>query len=302
MKTMTLSAIAMAMLSVTAPAVVIASGEPNNTAPLYQDFFHNVGVVGGASGIYLGNGWVLTANHVAPSLPTIATFGGIDYLTDPGTWTRLYNPEPFSTFTDIVLFRLSEPPALPSLTISSSTPMVGTDLVMIGNGRTQNPETFWDRTVIDGANNDTWVVTTEELSNISGYTTTTSKEIRWGENEVHQNYIVVNLGSLLNPLHVLSFNTQFDESGMPHEAQAVAGDSGGGVFIYNGSGWELAGMMFAVGTYEKQPNGGETAVFGNQTYIADLSVYRSQILSIVPEPSSAWLLSLTCMLGFIRRR
>jgi len=285
-----------AIMSMHCQAVVIASGGPNNAAPMGQNFFNNVGVVGSATGIYLGNGWVLTANHVAPVLPASATFGGVSYPTDPGTWTRLNNPSPFSTFTDIVLFRLTSPPALPPLTLRSSTPTVGTDVVMIGNGRIQNPETFWNSTT------NPWTVTTEALSDKSGYRTANSKEIRWGENEVYNNFIVVNMGTILSPVHVLSFNTQFDKMGMTQEAQAVAGDSGGGVFTYNGSSWDLAGMMFAVSTFTNQPNGGETAVYGNQTYIADLSVYRSQILSIIPEPSSALLIGLATMLVFIRRR
>ncbi|MEI6037455.1 MAG: hypothetical protein WCQ91_05985, partial [Planctomycetota bacterium] len=60
------------------------------------------------------------------------------------------------------------------------------------------------------------------------------------------------------------------------------GDSGGAVFVKNGSAWELAGIMLAVDQYSGQPS--NTAVFGNQTYSADLSFYNGQIVQVVPEP------------------
>lgn len=272
----------------TARAVVVASGGPNNTAPSGQPYFNNIGTLNGASAIYLDNGWVLTANHVASSLPASVKFGGIDYTTEAGSFNRLTNSDPLdSTYTDMVLFRLSAPPALTSLSIASSTPTVGSPVMMIGNGRTQeSTPTYWNRTVNPGSNNDAWVQTTLPLSNISGFKTNPTNEIRWGVNDVAANNVDINVGSLLAPIDVISFLTQFDQSAYLNEAQAVSGDSGGGAFSFNGSSWELSGMMYAVSTYETQPGGSTTAVYGSQTAISDLSYYRSQILTIIPEPSS----------------
>jgi hypothetical protein len=55
-----------ALLSSSAHGVVIDSGDgTGNTTPPADDFgFENVGSASGLSGIYLGGGWVLTANHV----------------------------------------------------------------------------------------------------------------------------------------------------------------------------------------------------------------------------------------------
>ena len=61
-------------------------------------------------------------------------------------------------------------------------------------------------------------------------------------------------------------------------------------------------MMFAVSTYETQPGGAETAVYGSETYIADLSYYRSQILTIIPEPSAYVLAMLGASTLLLRRR
>mgnify|MGYP000046403058 CR=1 FL=1 len=70
------------VLGPTADAVVVASGGVNNTAPAGQPYFANVG----PGGIYLGDGWVLTAAHVAGSLPATASFGGLSYATEPGSF------------------------------------------------------------------------------------------------------------------------------------------------------------------------------------------------------------------------
>ncbi len=281
---------------------MVTSGGPNNAAPGGQPFFHNVGSIGSASAIYLSDGWVLSANHVAGSLPGSVNFGGISYTTQAGSFHRLTNPvysPTLSLLTDIVVFRLSASLALPGVTISNATPTVGSQVMMIGNGSTQvGPPTFWNRTVIPGDDNDTWVVTPEALSNISGYQTTGAREIRWGENVVFDDNFTANAGHG----HVISFSTQFNASGLTHEAQAVSGDSGGAVFSYNGSSWELSGMMHAVSTYETQPGGTDTAVFGVETAIADLSYYRTQILAIVPEPSTAGLAMLGGLVLFRRRR
>jgi hypothetical protein len=44
--------------------------------------------------------------------------------------------------------------------------------------------------------------------------------------------------------------------------------------------------MLTVAGYSGQPDPGANAVFGNLTYAADLSFYRSEIVTIVPEPST----------------
>jgi hypothetical protein len=284
-----------------ADAIVTISGATNNTAPDGQPFFNNIGSVGAASAIYLGNGWILSANHVASSLPATANFGGVNYTTQAGSFHRLGNPAhtpTLSSQTDIVLFRLAAPLALPDVSISMATPTVSSPVMMIGNGRIQeSSRTYWDRTVNTGDNNDTWVETTEALSDISGFETTATREVRWGVNAVATNGFTANIGQG----DVISYMTQFNSGAYTHEGQAVTGDSGGGVFSLNGTSWELSGMMYAVNSYENQPGGPNTAVLGVSTYIADLSAYRAEILTIIPEPSTA-VLALAGMLVLARRR
>lgn len=290
-------------------AVVTISGNVNNTAAGLDPgfgFFGNVGVVNtSGSGIYLGDGWVLTANHVAGSLPATATFGGIPYATQPGSWQRITNPTGMglSVYTDMVVFRLATTLVLPAVNLSSLTPALAESTILVGNGRIQEEDpTSWIRTVLGGTNDDTWTETPPGVPNITGYQTTGAHEVRWGMNDVASSSVqTVNVGTIPTPVHVRYFTTSFDDPGYADEAQAVVGDSGGAAFIYNGSSWELAGMMFSVSTYENQPGGTTSAIIGQQTAIADIASYRNQILAIVPEPS-ALLLGLVSLLGFCKRK
>ena len=302
MKTCSLSFAALFAACLSAEAVVVTSGGPNNTAPGGQPFFNNVGSIGSASAIYLRDGWVLSANHVADVLPAAVNFGGVNYATLAGSFHRLENPtytRPLTSLTDIVVFRLSSLLDLPGVDISTATPAVGSQVMMIGNGRTQaGPLTFWNRNVITGPGNDTWDVTSLAQANAAGYQTTGTHEVRWGENLVNAGNFAVSAGHG----DVISYSTQFNFTGLTHEAQAVSGDSGGAVFSYNGSSWELSGMMHAVGFFENQPGGTDTAVFGMETAIADFSAYRSQIIAIVPEPSHAVPLGILGSLVLLFRR
>jgi hypothetical protein len=69
-------------------------------------------------------------------------------------------------------------------------------------------------------------------------------------------------------------------------ACACSIDSGGAVFAKQSGQWKLAGIILANDPYSGQPGGSTTAVYGNHSYFADLSFYRSQIVTIaVPEPA-----------------
>ena len=59
------------------------------------------------------------------------------------------------------------------------------------------------------------------------------------------------------------------------------------VFAKHGGQWQLAGIMVTVDAYSAQPSPELTAVFGNETFMADLSYYRNQIVAVVPEPGAA---------------
>jgi hypothetical protein len=294
-------------ITLSAHAVVIDSGGPNNTAPSGQPYFGNVGVLNGASAIYLSDRWVMSANHVAGFLPGSVSFGGTSYTTQAGSWQRLNNTGlgmGLSTLTDIVLFRLTSSPGLPSLSVRTSAPTVGDDVMMIGNGKTQAASlTYWDVTVVAGPNNDVWAeVTPPTPYDLAGFKTTPINQVRWGVNEVSVAGITANAGNG----DVRSFATLYNP-GFTHEAQGVNGDSGGATLFFNGASWELSGMMHAINAYENQPappTHPSSAIHGQSTFHADLSLYAPQInaiLATVPEPGSFMLLGFSTLLILTRR-
>ena len=197
-----------------------------------------------------------------------------------------------TTLTDMVVFQLTSNPNLPALSISS-TPTVGQSITMIGNGVNRTAgTTYWDSN---------WnQLPSSSGASYSGFQGVFgSNSVRWGTNTVGQTGQAINDG--IGDVYSFS-SSPFNPSGGPNEAQAITGDSGGAAFVKNGSTWELAGMIYAVNTYNGQP--GTTAVYGDETAIADLSFYSSQIDSItgVPEPSTYLIAAATLPLMAFRRR
>ena len=70
-----------------------------------------------------------------------------------------------------------------------------------------------------------------------------------------------------------------------NEAQVVSGDSGSSVFYKRNGLWELIGIVNAqYSTYADQST--LNAVYGNYTTFADMSYYRSEIMSIMNAPEN----------------
>lgn len=212
--------VVLALLTSRAAAIQnLATGVYKTTAPTSADIpnwdggwpgsstgWSYVGMVNGAGGVYLGNGWVLTVAHVGAG-PLV--LDGITYAMVPGS-TRGFTTG--SNTADITLFQIASPPNLPALTIASSAPTSlspsrnGSAVAMIGPG--------------GGAKS--WGLNTVTMTNaviqVSTFTTTDFKTTYgttiYGSRSATNNYAV------------------------------VIGDSGGGDFIYNSNTgkWELAGL------------------------------------------------------------
>jgi hypothetical protein len=78
-----------------------------------------------------------------------------------------------------------------------------------------------------------------------------------------------------------AFAMRFDAGETRLEAQAAVGDSGGAAFIEREGRFELAGVLIAIASYPGQPP--ETALYGNLTTAADLSVYRRTLSALLGE-------------------
>ena len=236
------------LLAVPAEALILDSGDgQGNTSPPADDpGWAHVGRVTGPTGIYLGNGWMLTANHVVVSDPEI---GGVIYPVVPGSVVQLQNPD--TSLADLKIFRIDPSPRLPLLRIRSTTPANNTNLTFVAIGLSRGAATSW------GAGGYLW-------GSFGGK--------RWGTNKVAG---TANIGTL-------AFTTNFTKivggGGSANEAQGADGDSGGAVFIKNGITWELAGVMIAIATFVGQP--ASSSIYGNLTYAADLAQYRAQLIAL----------------------
>lgn len=291
-------------------AVIVGPGDGtgNTTGSGMSSGWDYVGTVDGASGVYLGNGWVLTAAHVggisAGSTPF--TLSGTTYIADSGA-TRLTNAD--SSLADLQMFHVATSPALmamPVLPLISSTPSNGTTIYMVGYGR--NPR---NSSATYYSNTTTWAVATDPLTALTaaagglGYGTNNIK--RWGTNTIDGTKIAALDG--FGSTSVLTANfyggTPFtakdnyitNTPGSTDEALVSSGDSGGGVFDSSGV---LVGINNYLSAYTGQP--ANTAIFGNASNMADISVYRKEIVALVPEPSSVVVLGGVVVSFFLGRR
>lgn len=248
-----------------ASAIVIAGvgGHPaplNDTAPVSDPGWDRVGMVGtNGTGVYLGNGYVLTTQHVASK--NILVIGGETFnrlSTDSGLILSNDNPG-LTASTDLHLFRVAVPegsilhgldPLAISDTLYGGSNLVGT---VIGTGRTQLSQTA---SSIGGG----WGF------NVGN---DTSRQKRWALLEAGQAETVESFAQ-----DVVAFRATFTNTF--NDAQAVQRDSGSPLFFDTGSGFELGGLVFGAGVFNNQPN--NTALFNNVTFIADLAEYRDQIL------------------------
>jgi hypothetical protein len=279
--------------------IIIAdpTGASQYVPPSDDPGFYNVGtIVGQGTGVYIGNiggqHWVMTANHVGGG--TFRNWQtGSTYSMIAGTYRQLRNAD--NSLTDLGVFQISGDPGLPSLNISASTPTIGSSLVMVGAGRAQETTlTSWNNSWVEGGNPATRFG--------YKYLSPANYPLAWGTNNLDSTTT-----SSIGGLSVRTMRMDFDNPGSfgtaNYEGMAATGDSGGAIFYKSAGGqWELAGLILAISTLGGQP--GQTAVFGNATIAADLSFYRSQILTAVPEPSTYFSLvaGISVLLLVLRRR
>ena len=209
-------------LNTTAPASGAAAGAP----------WYNVVQFGAnnGSGVYLGNGYVLTANHV--NMVGAVVINGVSYTVDPA-FTALHVTEdnPATSYADDVDLKLVRILGIPPLPVVQTLPLnfsATADLApstIIGWGKGKGT------TVTGGWN---W-----------GDDTTRAE--RWGTNTVAgatTDGTVVSYDALYT-----YFNAPFPPVGTSsNETQIAAGDSGGGLFVKIGSVWKLSGISTLVST------------------------------------------------------
>lgn len=283
-----------------ARAVIVAGldGTQNTTAPADDPGWANVG----STGVYLGNfnggHWVLTATHVGAGSISFSTG---TYTAVSGSAITVRNGD--NSTTDLLLYRISSDPGLPSLTLASAAPPAGASVVTIGDGVNRGTDQLYWSVNTNGnpsgsSSGAAWTWTqlpNSTGSNASGYAVGSGGTMRHGTNQI-DGTSAYDIGTGATT----AFYGDFDA--VSGESQGAGGDSGGAVFYKNGTTWELVGIMGAIATYNNQP--GSTAVFGNLTYYASIPAYHSFITSAIPEPAdvAVWLAAVAGGFALWQRR
>lgn len=249
-------------------------------------FYDNVLAYSDAGSVYLGwantvNGpraYLLSAMHI--SLSNTMLINAVSYTVTRDSIAG----------SDLALLTLGNPdgtvPSLPLVNLATTTPSIGIGIIVAGFGRNR----LQDATT--NANTSDAVAVTDG----TGYSTTSSQVKRWGTNQT----VKVNPSGPPSPTGTLNvggrpttvFTADFDQPASGQwltnsEAQAVAGDSGGAVFLADGT---LSGIIVAVSGSDVTD-----AAFGEKTYFANVATYKTAIdtaigYALVPEPSTTALL------------
>ncbi len=259
-----------------AHAVAIDTGDGSgNTAAPVDDFgFDSVGITGAANNrtaVYLGSGWVITADHVGDHP---VTFDGVTYQPVASSGVQLSNTA--GQPPDLYIFRVHPFPSVAPVTLASQAATIGEAIFCAGNGRNR------------AATSTQWNANWQEMPPYvyEGYEVAPGRTMRWGQNELTDVGNDITLGSRTTR----TIETVFDESGVTDEFQAWNGDSGGGCFVKRGGEWELVGVMYAQGVFGDPDGGGplngqpaNTVAYGNDTLISDVFFYRDQIEDLAPQ-------------------
>lgn len=212
----------------------------------------------GPTVIYLGEGHALTARHVGMGEIFL---DGVIFEPERGTNRTILNTN--GTAADAMVFELEDGPPLPDwpvVPIATEPPREGEDVLLIGFGR--------GRARVDEFED-------EEGSRFS-FRWTAGGEKRWATNRITSTFEVLSQGNLTSRAFSMRFDEPYSSYSTRYEAQAAIGDSGGGVFALRDGAWQLLGLMVSVSGVRNAPKGG--AVYGDRTYVVDLSHYRPEII------------------------
>jgi hypothetical protein len=285
-----------------------------------SSIWDNVGVAGDSTGEYLGNGWIITANHVARLSPTTTNFSltlGATTYNWTGTGAQLGSHDIFlAQLAPDSFGKLPDDYGATGVPLVSSTPATGTATTMIGNGKTYASTSYY---VPSGGS---WPLSNFADPNAVAVHARTAGAKTWGTNTI---WGTTAAGSLYptTALPIANFHLAGDdalaadfsdtrEAALPTSKDAATAfetggalyDSGGGMFVNDGGVWKLAGLTNGVVAWNGQP--GDTTTVSNNTIAIDLGSYAAQINAITatPEPTAGALLGIagTVLAASTRRR
>lgn len=275
--------------------------------------YENVVRYAGGSAVYLGYNpstfdvWLITARHNTNPTGNI-TLDGKSYTFQE----RVTTADGDDSLGDLELLRYKRTdnavPSLPAVQLSSTTAPSNATMALIGLGQNRVENAATNANVSDASSVGT---------GLQGYNWTSTIK-RWGLNTMDSEFPdllesgIPTMGRTgtyeVGGVNSVGFTMDFDRPAngqwlTSNEAIGSPGDSGGGVFYFNGSGWELNGLISVINASGSQ--NANTSAFGNLTIATDIATYRSALLGntgiLVPEPSTA-LLVLFGSLTLLRRK
>ena len=245
------------------------TGDPiHNTSPPTGDLdgsgWQWQGTWGSALGTPVAPRYFLTAKHVGGSVSNLFIFHGLAFPTT----AVARDPE-----SDLALWRvcgLFEDFA----PLQTETNEVGLDAVLIGRGTPRGPAVT--------LTNDTEVL-------LLGW--------RWAPGDGRQRWGRNHIDGIADggPGYGELLRAQFDTNGLPDECHLSTGDSGGALFLNDGTGWKVAGIHYSVDSpysYTGAPNdtGFNASLFDQGgIYIKEDTLWT--LLPKLPEPQPGHLYS-----------
>lgn len=237
----------------------------NNTAPSGSETeWNRVGMLGDGTAVYLGDGWILTANHVSGSSFVV---GSESYSIVAGTSDQIGS-------ADLKVMRIdltggSSLETLGSVTLASNGLSVNTLGTQIGTGQTSTGQ------------NDSYVTWTWDDA--------AEREKNW--NYQHVSSTGTTLGN------TATFATSFEN--IEGYGAAVNHDSGSTYFVGDTLYGIAIGAAFGDidGTTKFTPYGNDRSVY------ADISAYSDLITAAIPEPATLSIFGsgIFALIGYRRR-
>lgn len=236
------------------------------------------------SAVHLGNGYMLTANHVQVTAAQSFTFDGVvSYTLDAG-----FTPTQVAAGVDMKVFKLSTTPTVAAASVYTGVGELVAPATLVGWGRGRlatvpNPVVTWgDSSTIDKR----WGLNVPMATDVIDYS--------YAGFDYDYESIITVLGS---------------ESGDPaglgaNEAALTQYDSGSGLFQYLGGQWYLIGIATTVETDESSTFGDDDfdPAGGDLNFFARVGTYDSQILALIPEPATGLMAFGGALLSLRRRR
>lgn len=261
-----------------AQAIILLGGDnsANQFDPGGGIPWESVGEMAGGTGVYLGNGYVITAAHVNP-FATI-NLGGMLYSYDGGATTT------FGT-ADLRVFHLSSTPTVGAAVLYTGNLETSVPATLIGTGFGRDPNTSVGATVVP------W-----------GTAEPSTRAKRFGTNQPNS-FTTIFSGSYGSETIITSLGSLAG----PDEAALTSLDSGSGMFQNIGGSWFLTGIGAYVTTDGSSTFGNNlppdnALATGDFNAFIRISRYATAVSAAIPEPGQTSLALLSFSLLLTRRK